>query len=151
MSNLNSLFHLKSAYTLPQFPWQLEIFLLSLIWNLCLAQEHNTWLGLEPRPFDPESSTLTPKQGFWCFARSRSRKIQVNQRNPTKFTKTRKILRKLVKILSNRCLYNIFETYFSYWGNLLAANLQIYLESSSLKRGNVPKLPGVVTLRKTGH
>jgi len=77
-------------------------------------------------------------QGFWYFARLRSCEIQVNPRNPTKFTKTRKILRNLVKILSNRCLYNIFETYFSYWGYLLA-NL-----SSSLKRANnVPKLPGV--------
>ena len=70
--------------------------------------------------------------------------MQVNPRNPTKFTKTRKIPRNLVKILSNRCLYNIFETYFSYWGYLLAVNLQIYLETLSLKRANnVPKLLGV--------
>ena len=34
------------------------------------------------------------------------------------------------------CLYNIFETYFSYWGYLLAVNLQIYLRTSSLKRAN---------------
>ena len=54
---------------------------------------------------------LSLKQGFWFFARSRSREIQVN---PAKFTKTHKIPRNLVKILSNRCLYNIFETYFSY-------------------------------------
>ena len=52
--------------------------------------------------------------------------------------------RNLVEILSNTCLYNIFETYFSYWGYLLAVNLQIYLRTSSLKRANnVPKLPGV--------
>ena len=70
--------------------------------------------------------------------------MQVNPRNPTKFTKTRKIPRNLVKILSNRCLYNIFETYFSYWGYLLAVNLQIYLETLSLKRANnVPKLLGI--------
>ena len=51
---------------------------------------------------------------------------------------------KLVKILSNRCLYNIFETYFSYWGCPLAVNLQIYLETSSLKHANnIPKPPGV--------
>ena len=31
---------------------------------------------------------------------------------------------------------NIFETYLSYWGYLLAINLQIYLETSSLKRAN---------------
>ena len=77
--------------------------------------------------------------------------MQVNPRNPAKFTKTRKIPRNLVKILSNRCLYNIFETYFSYWGYLLAVNLQIYLETLSLKRANnVPKLPGAIMLRKLG-
>ena len=85
-----------------------------------------------------------PIQGFWYFTRSRSRQIQVNPRNPGKFTKTRKIPQNLVKILSNRCLYNIFETYFNYWGYLLALNLQIYLETLSLKRANnVPKLPVV--------
>ena len=87
---------------------------------------------------------LSLKQGFWFFARSRSREIQVNLRNPAKFTKTRKIPRHSVEILSNTCLYNIFETYFSYRGYLLAVNLQIYLGTSSLKRANnVPKLPGV--------
>ena len=30
-------------------------------------------------------------------------------------------------MLSNTCLYNIFETYFSYRGYLLAVKLQIYL------------------------
>ena len=62
----------------------------------------------------------------------------------SKFTKTCKIPRNSVEILSNTCLYNIFETYLSYWGCLLAVNLQIYPETSSLKRANnVPKLPGV--------
>ena len=83
-------------------------------------------------------------QSFWYFAQSLSRKIQVNPRNPTEFTKTHKIPRNSVEILSNTCLYNIFETYLSYWGCLLAVNLQIYLETSSLKCvNNVPKLPGV--------
>ena len=50
----------------------------------------------------------------------------------------------MVEILSNTCLYNIFDTYFSYRGYLLAVNLQIYLGTSSLKRANnIPKLPGV--------
>ena len=41
-------------------------------------------------------------------------------------------------------MYNIFETYLSYWGSLLAVKLQSYLDTSSLKRANnVPKLPGV--------
>ena len=70
-------------------------------------------------------------QGFWYFARSRSREIQVKPQNS-------------VEILSNTCLYNIFEIYFSYRGYLLAVNLQIYLGSSLLKRANnIPKLPGV--------
>ena len=51
-------------------------------------------------------------QGFRYFARSQSHKIQVNPRNPAKFTKTCKIPRNR----SNRCLYNIFETYLSYLG-----------------------------------
>ena len=83
-------------------------------------------------------------QGFWYFAWSRSREIQVNPRNPAKFTRTQKIPRNSVEILSNTCQYSIFETYFSYWGYLLAVNLQIYLRTSSLKRANnIPKLPGV--------
>ena len=57
--------------------------------------------------------------------------------------KPRKIPRNSVEILSNTCLYNIFETYFSYWGYLLAINLQIYLKTLSLKRANnIPKLLG---------
>ena len=83
-------------------------------------------------------------QGFWYFAWSRRREIQVNPRNPAKFTKTCKIPWNSVEILSTTCLYNIFETYLSYWGYLLDINLQIYLDTSSLKRANnVPKLPGV--------
>ena len=55
------------------------------------------------------------------------------------------MLRNSVEILSNTCLYNIFETYFSYRGYLLAVNLQIYFGTSSLKRANnVPKLPDYV-------
>ena len=65
-------------------------------------------------------------------------------RNPAKLAKTREKPRNSVEILSNTCLYNIFETYFSYWGYLLAVNLQIYLGPSSLNRANnVPKLPGL--------
>ena len=57
-------------------------------------------------------------------------------RGAAKFTKTQKIPRNSVEILSNTCLYNIFETYFSYRGYLLAVNLQIYLGTSSLKHAN---------------
>ena len=60
----------------------------------------------------------------------------LRRRKAAKFTKTCKISRNSVEILSNTCLYNIFETYFSYRGYLLAVNLQIYLGTSSLKRAN---------------
>ena len=88
-------------------------------------------------------------QGFWYFTRSQSHKIQVNLRNPAKFTKTQKIAQNSVEILSNTCLYNVFETYFSYRGYLLAVNLQIYLGTSPLKRANnIPKQPGVDYIAK---
>ena len=82
-------------------------------------------------------------QGFWYFVRSRSCEIQVNRQNPAIFTKTKNTPNS-VEILSNTCLYHIFETYFSYRSYLLVVNLQIYLGTSSLKRANnLPKLPGV--------
>ena len=47
----------------------------------------------------------------------------LRRRKAAKFTKTCKIPRNSVEILSNTCLYNIFETFLSYWGYLLAVNL----------------------------
>ena len=85
--------------------------------------------------------------------RLRNREFQVNLRNPAKFTKTRKISRNLLEILPNTCRHNIFESYLGCWGCLLAVNLLIYLDTSSLQRVNsIPKLPGVLRLmlRKTG-
>ena len=72
----------------------------------------------------------------------------LHSRGAAKFTKTQKISWNSVEILSNTCLYSIFETYFSYLRYLPAVNLQIYLRTSSLKRANnilklSPKLPGV--------
>ena len=56
---------------------------------------------------------------------------------------------KYAKFSRNRIKYNIFETYLSYWGYLLAVNLQIYLDTSSLKRANnVLKQPGVHCVAK---
>ena len=54
-------------------------------------------------------------QAFWYFARSRNRKIQVNLRNPAKFTKTCEIPRNLQEILPNTCRHNIFESYIVSW------------------------------------
>ena len=62
-------------------------------------------------------------------------------RNSQKHEKYAKFGRNLIKYMS---VQHIFETYFSYRGYLLAVYLQIYLETSSLKRANnVPNLPGV--------
>ena len=66
-----------------------------------------------------------------------------------KFTKTHEVPHNSAEILLNTCQFNIFETYL---GMCFAINLQIYLETLSLKRENVP-VPGVLRLllRKTGH
>ena len=54
--------------------------------------------------------------------------------------KTAKFGRNLIKYM----LVQLFEPYFSYWGYLIAVNLQIYRRTSSLKRANnIPKLPGI--------
>ena len=92
-------------------------------------------------------------QGFWYYARSRSREFQVNPQNPAKFTKTREIPRNSLEILPSTRRHNIFESYLGCWGCLLAVNWLIYLETWSLQRvNNIPKLPGVLRLmlRKTG-
>ena len=51
-------------------------------------------------------------QDFWYFTRLQSHKIHKNTQNNS------------VEILSNTCLYNIFETDLKYWGYLLAVNLE---------------------------
>ena len=62
-------------------------------------------------------------------------------------TNTVKFGRNLIKYLSVQHIN--FETYFSYWGYLLAVNFQIYLRTSSLKRANrIPNLPGVDCVAK---
>ena len=61
-----------------------------------------------------ECSTLTfldATQGFWYFARSRTREIQVFPRNPAKFPKKREIPRNPPEIFPNTCWQNIFDTY----------------------------------------
>ena len=83
-----------------------------------------------------DETTTTGKQGFWYFARSRSREFQVDPRNPAKFTKTREIPRNSLEILPNTCPHNIFESYLGCWGCLLAGNLLIYLVTSSPQRVN---------------
>ena len=68
-----------------------------------------------------------------------------------KFTETHKIPRNSQQITPNTCLYDILETYLSYWGCLLAVNLQIYVKTSSQKRANnISKLPDVDYVAKNG-
>ena len=81
-------------------------------------------------------------QGFWYFARSQSCKIQVNPQNPTKFTNTHS---KCHKIWQKSYRIHVCTTYLKLMsaigGYLLALNLQIYLETLSLKSANnIPKL-----------
>ena len=98
-----------------------------------MACEHQAKISI----FPPATTFF---QGFWYFARSWSREIQVNLRNSQKHENTAKFGRNLIKYMSVQHSW----TYFSYRGYLLAVNLQIYLRTSSLKcANNIPKLPGV--------
>ena len=88
-----------------------------------------------------ETGQLTGLLIFRAVAEARNSGKSAKSREIHKNTK---IPQNSEEILSNTRLYNIFETYFSYRGYLLAVNLQIYLWASPLKRANnVPKLPGV--------
>ena len=103
-----------------------------LVSAVCQRVRHHLWF------------MLSFLQGFWYFARLRSCKIQVNLRNPAKFTKTRVIPGNSLEIISNTYLCDISETYLGYWGCLLPVNLQIYLETLPQKQANnVPKLAGI--------
>ena len=52
--------------------------------------------------------------GFWYFAWSRTREIQVFPRNPAKFPKKREIPRNPPEIFPNTCRQNIFNTYLGF-------------------------------------
>lgn len=88
------------------------------------------------------------KQGFWYFARLRTREIQVFLQNLTKFPppQKREIPRDPPEIFPNTCQQN--KSYLililAIRPVLFTPNVQIYLETSSLQRvNNIPKLPGV--------
>ena len=53
-------------------------------------------------------------QGFWYFARLRTREIQAFPRNPVKFPKKREIPRNPQEIFPSTCRQNIFNTYLGY-------------------------------------
>ena len=54
-------------------------------------------------------------QGFWYFARSRTREIQVFLRNHAKFPPKREIPRNPPEIFPNTCRQNIFNTYIGHY------------------------------------
>ena len=79
------------------------------------------------------------KQGFWYFARSRTREIP---RNSPKNAKYREIRKKYFQILVGKTYLILI---LAIRPVLFTPNVQIYLETSSLQRvNNVPKLPGVL-------
>ena len=53
-------------------------------------------------------------QGFWYFARSRTRDIQVFPQNPAKFPQKCEIPWNPPEINPNTCRQNIFNTYLGY-------------------------------------
>ena len=79
------------------------------LWGLCF---HTllAWTTSSVEEDEKEKSCLVARlpvslysQGFWCFARSRSREIQVNPRNPAKFG------RNLIKYMSVQQFWNLSQ------------------------------------------
>ena len=92
------------------------------------------------RPKTSDTAIWASLQGFWYFAQSRTREIQVFPRNSQKNVKYRQIRQKYFQI-------HVGKTYLililAIRPVLFTPNVQIYLETSSLQRvNNVPKLPG---------
>ena len=65
--------------------------------------EDVTWPRGDTNFSSSVSVCLNTRQGFWYFARSRSREIQVNPRNPPKFGKN------LNKYMSVQHIWNLFQ------------------------------------------
>ena len=123
----------------------------SIMW--IRADHSNLWNALFSSFYASLFAPLRINQGFWYFTRLQSREFRVNLWNTMKFRKTCKIPWNSLEILPNTCRHNIFESYHGCWGCLLAVNLLIYLETSSLQQvNNISKLPGILRLmlRKTG-
>ena len=73
---------------------------------------------------------------------AKSLEIHKNTQNTAKFGKNP------IKYLSLQHIWNLFQLL----GLFSCCERAIYIETSSLKRAaNVPKLPGAIMLRKTGH
>ena len=82
----------------------------------------------------------------WYFARSRSREIQVNPRDPTKFTKTKitaRFGRNFIKYMSVQHIWNLFQLLGLFTGRKLA-NLSWNLVTERCKQS--PETTGVADL-----
>ena len=139
----------------PISEWERGIFVCFLTYFNTLLLKSTSCLPMPQwnRVSDLQVPSVYRSQGFWYFARSRSREFQLNPRNLAEFTKTRGIPRNSLEILPNTCRHNIFESYLGCWGCILAVNVLVYLETSSPQRvNNILQLPGVLRLmlRKTG-
>ena len=121
---------------MPSFTKEFERMFISFS-QIKLVTREMAWIDWNKRARSRKAAGVFIVHGFWYFAQSRSREIQVYPRNPAKFTKTCVIPQNSVKILPNTCRYNIFETYLGYWGCLLSINLPIYIEISSPPRVNI--------------
>ena len=78
--------------------------------------------------------------GLLIFCAVAELQISSKSAKSREIQKTREIPRNSLEILPNTCRFNIFESYLGCWGCLLALNLLIYLETSSLQRvNNIPQ------------
>ena len=73
-----------------------------------------TWMSSLSWSSKSKEKIKTTIQGFWYFARSRTREIQVFPRNTAKFPKKREIPRNPPEIFPNTCRQNVFNTYLGY-------------------------------------
>ena len=82
--------------------------------SLDLCRPFSRWVSHACHFFSFSLSFSCSIQGFWYFARSRTREIQVFPRNPAKFPKKREIPRNPPEIFPITCRQNIFNTYLGY-------------------------------------
>ena len=77
-------------------------------------QPRNAAVLMCSRPKTSDTAIWASLQGFWYFAQSRTREIQVFPRNPAKFAKKCEIPPNPPEIFPNTCRQNIFNTYPGY-------------------------------------
>ena len=122
--------------------------LLSLRWRLYRGQSNNSQLPENEKPLLPPRREGLLKfcavAEQWNWGKSgKSCETQKNTRNIAQFGGN------LTEYMSFQHIWDLFRLMELF----LAVHFQIYLETSSLQRENIPKLPGVLRLswQKTGH